>query len=318
MRSTSGSFGFEQSETVVLAALSRGGLVESIHHGMAVLVDAEGKVLEAHGSYRKQILPRSAVKPLQAVAMRRAGLSLSGAELAISCGSHQGTEAHQDLVRGILASAGLAESDLQCPEAWPGNIEARIRATSKSRIAFNCSGKHAGFLATSVLNGWDTASYLSPTHPLQRRVIEVMEEFASERIGFTTVDGCGAPLHALSLAGLARAIARFTESETEIGDAMLENAWAVGDHLAQDSLIMNEGLIAKVGAEGVFVIGTAQGQAAAVKIADGSLRPAALVALKLLRNQDLVSVELYERLFESLTTRSLGGEQELGVLAPTF
>jgi len=311
---SSSAWGYEVSDTVQLATLSRGNFIESRHHGLAVIVDPDGKVLEAHGSYRKQILPRSAVKPLQAVAMQRAGLKLTGAELAISAGSHQGTKEHQELVLAILKSAGLDESHLKCPLAWPGNLEARAQFREQNRLAFNCSGKHAGFLATSAKNGWGLEDYLSSDHPLQKIVVEVIEEFAGEKITFSTIDGCGAPLHALSLVGLARAIGKFSREEVLIRTAMLDHPWAVGDKLAHDSLIMEKGFIAKIGAEGVFVIGTKAGFGVAVKIADGSLRPAALVALKLLLNQGLIEPKIHDELFQKLNTKSIGGEKEIGQL----
>lgn len=312
------SWSYLPSDTVLLARLIRSGISESVHHGLAVIVDPEGKVLEAHGSYKKQILPRSAVKPLQAVAMQRAGLYLTGAELAISAGSHQGTKEHQDLVLSILQSAGLTEDSLLCPVAWPGNIESRALAKEQSKLAFNCSGKHAGFLATCVKNHWDTKSYLDQGHPLQQQIMEVIEEFAGEKISFSTVDGCGAPLHAISLYGLAKAIGKFTRDEHGIRDAMLENPWAVGDKLAQDSLIMEQGFVAKIGAEGVFVIGTKEGFGVAVKIADGSLRPAALASLKLLFNQGLIEKSVYKGLQEKFQVLSLGGSQVLGELEISF
>lgn len=314
---SSSHWGYQLSDTVQLATLTRAGFVESRHHGLAVIVDPEGKVLEAHGAYRKQILPRSAVKPLQAVAMKRAGLKLTGAELAISAGSHQGTKEHQDLVLSILNSVELGEEKLQCPVAWPGNLESRALSKEQTRLAFNCSGKHAGFLATCAINNWDLKTYLEPNHPLQKLVVEVIEEFAGEKVTFSSVDGCGAPLHALSLAGLARSIGKFTKEEESIRDAMLQNPWAVGDTLAQDSLIMERGFVAKIGAEGVFVIGTKAGFGVAVKIADGSLRPAALGALKLLFKQGLIDEGIYQELQKKFQVASLGGSQILGELEIT-
>lgn len=311
-------WGYQVSDTVQLATLTRDGFIESRHHGLAVIVDPEGKVLEAHGAYRKQILPRSAVKPLQAVAMQRSGLKLTGAELAISAGSHQGTKEHQDLVLSILKSAGLSEANLKCPVAWPGNLEARALAIEQTRLAFNCSGKHAGFLTTCAINNWDLENYLEPDHPLQKLVVDVIEEFSGEKVTFSTIDGCGAPLHALSMAALARSIGKFTREEESIRDAMLSNAWAVGDRLAQDSLILEKGFVAKIGAEGVFVIGTKEGHGVAVKIADGSLRPAALVALKILLNQGLIEKSVFEELSEKFVVKSLGGEKDLGRLDTCF
>jgi L-asparaginase II len=218
----------------------------------------------------------------------------------------------------ILADAGLSESDLMCPVAWPGNLKARSAATAETKAAFNCSGKHAGFLATCVVNGWDTKTYLQPEHPLQKLIVEVIEEFSEEKIPHSTFDGCGAPLHAMSLQGLARAVGKFAATEVEIRDAMLANPWVVDDRGASDTLVMEKGMLAKIGAEGVFVIGLASGHGVAVKVTDGSMRPAGLAAIKMLSNNGLLDKKVYEALFANLTVASTGGTEKLGQLEAAF
>ena len=303
---------------VEVAALERDGIIESRHRGIAALTDSEGKLVDHLGSAKRLIYPRSAVKPMQVVAMRRAGLNLTGAELAICAGSHQATPAHIKLVESILAGAGLTESDLKCPLAWPGNPTARAAATAESRIAFNCSGKHAGFMAASVAAGWPTESYLDADHPLQASIRDVLEEFSGEKILHSSVDGCGAPLHTITVEGLARAIGRVAASEPEIVEAMLANPWAVGDTKSMDALVMQHGMIAKIGAEGVFVIGLNTGHGVAVKIADGSLRSAPLVALALLQRNQLITDAVYAELKSALAVHSLGGDKILGDLKVVF
>jgi L-asparaginase II len=303
---------------VEVAVLERDSIIESRHRGIAALTDAEGKLIDQLGSAKRLIYPRSAVKPMQVVAMRRAGLKLSGAELAICAGSHQATPAHIKLVERILAGAGLTESDLQCPLAWPGNPIARAEATAESRIAFNCSGKHAGFLAASAIAGWPTESYLDAEHPLQISIREVLEEFSGEKILHSSVDGCGAPLHTITVEGLARAIGKVAATEPEIVEAMLDNPWAVGDTKSMDALVMQHGMIAKIGAEGVFVIGLKSGHGVAVKIADGSLRSAALVAIALLHRNGLIADATYVELKTALAVHSLGGDKVLGELKVVF
>jgi L-asparaginase II len=312
------NWGYQVSDTVQLAYLTRAGIIESRHHGLVCLTGPDGKLIQEHGNSRKLIYPRSAVKPLQALAMRRAGLTLSGAQLAMSSASHQGTPEHTAIVLEILADAGLTESDLLCPVAWPGNPTARAAAASETRAAFNCSGKHAAFLATCVKNGWDTNTYLQPEHPLQKLIVEVIEEFSGETIPLSTFDGCGAPLHLMSLQGLARSIGKFAETETDIRDAMLANPWVVDDRGASDTSVMEKGMLAKIGAEGVFVIGLASGHGVAVKVADGSMRPAGLAALKMLLNNGLLEQKIYDELFAKLTVASLGGSENLGQLEVAF
>lgn len=307
----------KSSDFAVVAELVRAGLVESRHWGIAALVGSDGKLIDEIGKSKRLIFPRSSVKPLQAVAARRAGLKLSGAALAITCGSHQGTEAHAKLVEEILVSAGQSLDSLQCPLAWPGSVEAAIAAGSQKREYFNCSGKHAGFLAAAVAAGFPTDSYLSPEHPLQKLITEVIEEYSGEKVLFSTIDGCGAPLHTITVEGLARAIGTFTATDTAIVDAMLGNAWAVDGHGTADTLLMEAGYIAKLGAEGVFVIGTKDGHGVAVKIADGNLRAAPLVAMGLLHKNGLMETALYEELFDKISQKVTGGSQVTGRLEIT-
>jgi L-asparaginase II len=308
------NWNYQVADTMQLAYLTRAGLIESRHHGIAALTGPDGKLISQYGNARKLIYPRSAVKPLQTVAMQRAGFNLEGELLAIATASHQGTIRHQQLVIEVLESAGLSEKHLLCPVAWPGNAEARKTASSETRLAFNCSGKHAGFLATCVKNNWDTKSYLEPEHPLQLLVKEVIEEFSGEKIPHSTADGCGAPLHAMSVIGLARAIGKFAATEIQIATAMKDNGWVIDDVAAQDSLFLDLGMVAKIGAEGVFVVGLDSGHAVALKIADGSLRPAGLIAAKILFDHELIAKSVFDELFEALALKINGGNQIVGSL----
>lgn len=304
--------------------LVRAGMVESRHRTVAALTGPDGKLVDHLGVAKRLVYARSALKPLQAVAMRRAGLHLTGAQLAISVASHQGTPAHLELVRAVLAGAGLDESALQCPVSWPGNPSARATVAAagagESRLAFNCSGKHAGFLAAAKVAGWSTDDYLAPEHPLQRLVVEVLEEYTGEAIVHSTIDGCGAPLHATTVEGLARAGGRLVLEEPEIAAAMRENAWVVGDQNTPDAVLMrgagptsgDAGLTAKLGAEGVMLVGTADGHGVAVKIADGGMRAAALVAIGLLRRNDLLAADAYQALWSELAPKVMGGNQVVG------
>lgn len=307
----------KSSDFAVVAELVRDGLVESRHWGIAALVGPDGKVIDEIGKSKRLIFPRSSIKPLQAVAARRSGLNLSGAQLAITTGSHQGTKDHAKLVEEILVGAGLGLDSLQCPVAWPAGVEAALEAGTQKREYFNCSGKHAGFLAASVAAGFDTETYLDPEHPLQKLILEVLEEYSGEKVLFSTIDGCGAPLHTITVEGLARAIGKFTATDTEIVNPMLGNAWAVDGHGTADTLLMEAGYIAKLGAEGVFVIGTKDGHGVAVKIADGNLRAAPLVAMRLLQKNGLMETALYEELFEKISQKVTGGSQVTGRLEIT-
>ena len=198
-----------QPEQVVLAEVVRSGFVEGHHRGSVVAVDPVGEVLFAHGDTTSPIFPRSCNKPLQATAMVRLGLDLPPELLALACASHSGEPFHVEGVRRILAGAGLDESALQTPPDWPLDDverEAAIRGGGqRSAVLMNCSGKHAAMLATCVLRGWDLSTYTEPTHPLQAAIAVTFAELTGEAVAAVGVDGCGAPLFATSLRGLARA-----------------------------------------------------------------------------------------------------------------
>jgi L-asparaginase II len=306
--------GFEPADLAQLATINRAALVECTHFGLACLVSPTGQLLAEYGKASKLVYPRSAVKPLQTVATQRAGLHLQGAQLAISSGSHQGTAEHVALVREILSDAQLSFDDLRCPVAWPGNSQARSQANSPSKECFNCSGKHAAFLAACVAAGWDTETYLEPGHPLQILIRQVLEEYSGENITVSTIDGCGAPLHAMSLAGLAKSIGKFAKQDSQAATAMLDFPWAVGGYDSPDYFVLAQGMVAKLGAEGVFVIGLADGHGVAVKIADGSLRAAPAVALKVLLNHGLIEQQVYLELCEQINPKILGGASVVGQL----
>lgn len=285
---------------VELAVVTRGNLVESWHRGIAVVTDPEGKTVLNRGNGKRLIYPRSAIKPLQTVAMRRVGLDLTGEQLAITSASHRSTKEHIKLVQEILAKANLPESALKCPDG----------------IVYNCSGKHAGFLYSCVLNGWDTDSYLDIENPIQQKVIEVLEEFSGEKILHSTVDGCGAPLHAMTVEGIARATGLLTKTETELVDTLTGNGWVISNHGVPDAVLLDSGFIAKNGAEGVFAVGTRLGYGICIKIADGNLRAAPLVALKLLFEMQLIGESLFQELSTKLAIPSLGGGKAQGWLSP--
>lgn len=308
-----------------LVELLRGGLREGAHRGSAVLVDPGGRVVRAVGEVDAAMYPRSSSKPAQAVGMLRAGLDVSGADLALVAASHNGEPEHAERVRAMLAGAGLDESDLGCPADWPMSAAARDRVVAagggRARSTMNCSGKHAGMLLTCRARGWSTADYLELAHPLQRGLAEAIAELSGEDIERATVDGCGAPLHAISLAGLARMFSRIAKGGGElqrVADAMREHPWWVGGTGREDTLLMRAvpGLVSKMGAEGVIALGLPDGRAAAVKIADGASRarvPAAVAALRALAADELPGADR-DVLDELAEEPVFGGDQRVGTV----
>jgi L-asparaginase II len=311
--------------SVELAVLERSGLVESRHLGAAAVIAPDGSLLRAFGNPDAVVYPRSSLKPFQAIAVQRAGLHLEGEKLALAMASHTGTERHLAVVREILASAGLDESALQCPADWPSNADAaftaRVAGLGKRRVAMNCSGKHAAFLAACVQNGWPFDSYLDPAHPLQQLVRSTVEEFTGEPTAHVGVDGCGAPLFAITLRGLATAIGRVAGSPTSdptgpaarLVSAVLANPWAI-DGPGEPNTVITErlGLFAKEGAEGVMVLGAPDGTAVALKMLDGSPRAIFLVALGLLASVGAVDAALASDVAVDITEPVLGGGAPVG------
>jgi L-asparaginase II len=266
-----------------VAHLVRGGVIEGIHYGSVVVLGADGEVELQLGDIEAAFYPRSALKPVQAVAMLRAGLPLDGALLSLTAASHSGEERHLAGARQILELAGATEDDLRNVTDMPYDPAVRDRwireGRQPSRLAQNCSGKHAAMLYTCRLNGWSLEDYLDPAHPLQQAIAEIVEDLTGQAIARVTVDGCGAPLFSVSLHGLARALARITAAaegtpERTVADAMrahAEMASGAGRDVAELMRAV-PGLLTKDGFEGVQVAALPDGRAVAVKIADGANR----------------------------------------------
>ena len=264
----------------VLAELTRNGLVESIHAGHLIMLNADGSDHKVKGSVDMPIFPRSSVKCMQTSAMVRSGLKLEPRLLALTEASHSGAAMHQEGVLEILASADLNESDLQCAFDKPlGDLE-RVAWGEKpaTRLAMNCSGKHAGMLATCVANGWDTKTYLNADHPLQVAVLAEIESLAGVKVANKTFDGCGAPLFALTTRELANAIRNITISKDPVHVEVMNAARTYPEMVAGEGRLTTRtmkvvpGLFMKEGAEAVEVASMADGRTLVFKISDGSWR----------------------------------------------
>ncbi|WP_318205069.1 asparaginase [Streptomyces sp. SCL15-4] len=306
-----------------VAHLVRGGIVEGVHYGSVVVLGPDGRVRFRLGDTEAAFYPRSALKPLQAVAMLRAGLPLDGELLSLAAASHSGEERHLAGTRRLLELAGLAEDDLRNVPDMPFDPVVRdawVReGRMPSRLAQNCSGKHAAMLWTAKLNGWSLEDYLDPAHPLQRKIAATVEELTGQRIARVTVDGCGAPLFAVSLHGLARALARITSAapgtpEAKVADAMREHAEMASGSGRDVAALMRAvpGLLAKDGFEGVQAAALPDGTAVAVKIADGANRARIPVAAAALARAGVDAGLLTEFAGEPL----LGGGEPVGCVRP--
>lgn len=276
-----------------LAVVRRSGVIESRHYGSLLALHRDGRLAVSLGDPDALILPRSTVKPLQALACLTAGAPLADHELAIAAGSHTGEDEHVRVVREMLTRAGVDESYLGCPADWPENAETRegmIRAgESPSRVCMNCSGKHAAMILASAINGWDLASYLEPQHPLQRHVRATMTALTGIPVEHDAVDGCGAPLFSTTVRGLAVAFQRLVLAEEgtpefQVAQAMRAYPYYVGGtgHANSLTMMLVPGALAKGGAEGVIGMAAPTGESVAMKIIDGNPRATTMIAINAL------------------------------------
>lgn len=328
---------FAAQDAAELVSLSRNGQVESRHSGAAVVTGPSGEVLATVGPPEATVFGRSALKPLQAIASLRLGAELESRHLAVASGSHRGTSRHRRLVREILAGAGLDKSALQCPRAWPKDRGELLKMAERTRredgprrnrLAFNCSGKHAAWLAACVASGLDPETYLEPDHPLQREVLSVIQDYSGTEVTHVGVDGCGAPAPRLALAGLARGIGRVASAPeraarglgiddhaVQVATSMLRHPWAVQGRNSSNTLILRElGLLAKSGADGVLVVAAPDGTAVAVKTLDGASRANNLVALNLMAHfaPEQVDLRALHAVLDAVTPTVLGGGRPVG------
>ncbi len=291
------------ADAPVLAHYVRGGFVESAHRASVVATGPGGDHLLALGAVDDPIFPRSSNKPVQTLAMVRAGLRMPPQHLALASASHSGEDFHVTAVREMLASVGLTEGALQNTPDYPVDgptREAVLRAGGVPLpITQNCSGKHAAMLATCVVNDWDTATYRDASHPLQQAIATTLSELTGDEIAATAVDGCGAPVMAVTLAGLARAFGAMASAEpgtpeAEVADAIRAfPAYLGGTGRDVTALIEGTpGLIAKDGAESVYAVGLADGRGIALKVADGFPRAKPVILAAVLRRLGVESPAL--------------------------
>ena len=322
-------------ESVELAVYERSGFIESRHAGSAIVLD--GVTAETRlrlGNPDAPVFPRSAMKPFQAIAILSSGVTLEGQQLAIATASHTGSAGHVALVRQLLDRAGLTSDALACPADWPTDRTMRnelvLSSMGADPVYMNCSGKHAAMLLACVQNDWPIVGYLDPEHALQKRVREIVERFTGDKVIATGVDGCGAPVHAMSLVALARGIRGVSTASiaspfamlrgaASLRAAVLANAWVAGGVGEPDTAIVEKlGIFAKIGAEGVMVLSTTDGTTVALKILDGNLRVAAIVGLQLLVRVGTLTQTQVDEVAPALDLTVLGGGKPVGVLRATI
>lgn len=267
--------------------LLREGILESTHKVTAVITDHRGRLLSQAGNGEMSTFIRSALKPFQALAVTSTGtlerFGLSDRDLAIMCGSHQGTVEQSRQVFHILWRCDIDPTALQCPTP----------KGQDSPLQYNCSGKHAGMLAVSQQRYFPLETYLHRSHPVQKLIISKVSELlgmpAEEFI--RARDDCGAPTYAMPMIQMARLYAQLASGDNldleRILRAMTHHPRMVAGEGAFDTELMRltEGeLVSKSGAEGIQCIGrVGQGLGLAIKVRDGAKRAKYAIAIHLLR-----------------------------------
>lgn len=208
-------------DSVPLVEITRGKVVESLQYGVVVVVGADGRVMASSGNQDTVALLRSSAKPFQVLPFLAAGgmqhFGLNLEEVAIMCASHTGTDRHVEVVKGILKKIGLGEEYLQCGIHPPGDGATYVRmmrsGEAPTPARHNCSGKHSGFLAYSVMKGAPVDSYLDPAHPVQQAILSNFAAFCDLLVDEVElgVDGCSAPVFAVPMRKAALAMARLVD-----------------------------------------------------------------------------------------------------------
>ena len=282
----------------ILAEVTRGAMVESRHRGAIAVIKVDGQIVAAIGNTERLIYPRSAIKPLQALALVESGAAkafgLGVVELALACASHNSEPQHIEALRTWLGRVGLTECQFECGAHLPRRTTDRdelAKTGSKPRpIHNNCSGKHAGFMTTALHCGKPVKGYTRHEHLVQQRAMDIVSELGGVSLldAPAGIDGCGIPVAGMPLKSVALAFARFANGKglakqrraatLAIYQAMVEQPFMVAGTGRWCTRAIKSGggaFIVKTGAEGVYCGAVpAAGIGIAIKVDDGAQRAA--------------------------------------------
>ena len=300
--------------------VTRGDAVESRHLVAAAVADVDGRLYGAWGDVDAPIFPRSAIKPLQALPLVLSGaadaFAVTPVELALATGSQIGTTRHLEVAEAFRHRIGADLAEITCGAHMPYDpVAARTMIcndTSPTALHNNCIGKHLGMIATARHLGEPVEAYLAPDHPVQRRILAMLETLGGQTLGGAPVgiDGCSAPNFAMPLRALARAFARFGAADAldpalatacrRVTAAMIAAPDMVGGQgkLSTELIAASGGAaLLKEGAEGVAAaVIPHKGLGIALKVADGAGRAADMAMVALLRYVGAISHEMQRAL----------------------
>ena len=304
----------------IAVEVTRGSMVESVHRVIAAVVDRHGKPLLSWGDIDRPIYPRSAIKPLQALAVIETGaadaFNLSDDEIALCCASHRGEPMHVQRVLSILQRLGLSVDDLSCGPQTPGHAPSAraliVAREEPSRAHNNCSGKHSGMLTTARHTGAPVNGYSAPDHPIQTRLIGDVGAMGGVDLSATArgIDGCGIPVFGMPLIAVARAMANLADpvDQTEVRQAAAKRiitACAAHPLMLSGTDTFNSSVLAetgerallKGGAEGVYTAAVpGLGVGICVKADDGASRAASVAIGAILCHLGIIDAETESRL----------------------
>ena len=300
-----------------MVEVTRSGEIESFHQGAAVLINSSGEILKEWGNSEKLIYPRSALKPIQSLNLYKdgiaEGLNISDEYIALTTASHHSEIFHQKMVIKWLEKINLNEDELCCGPDWPWNLDdkfvAKKNSKQKRRIFHNCSGKHCGHLAVSKYKGFPIENYNENNHPIQKELIDLIENLSSYKIKNIGVDGCTLPNPLIPIKKFAFAMAqmadynKLNENSTiakRIFDSCTKFPEITGGTNSVNCALtkLSKGKIFfKNGAEGVFVaIIPEQKSSLVVKIDDGASRAAEIAIAGLISELKIIDENKLEQL----------------------
>ena len=299
-----------------MVEVTRSNFTESVHHGVAVLINSSGEVLREWGNSDILIYPRSALKPIQSLNLYKdgvaEGLNLSDDFIALTTASHHAEYIHQKMINNWLKKINLKEKHLSCGPSWPWNIKDQFKAHTKykikRRIFHNCSGKHCGHLAVSKYKNLPIKNYQNKNHPIQKDLIKLIEDLSKYKIKNIGVDGCTLPNPLIPLKKFAFAAAQLADYKKlnehsaiakRIFDSCVKFPEIAGGSKSVNSILTKlskRRAFVKNGAEGVFVaIIPEKKSALAVKIIDGASRAAEVAIAGLLSELKIINNDQIEK-----------------------
>ena len=299
-----------------MVEITRSNDVESVHYGTAVLINSSGEVLKEWGNSDLLIYPRSALKPIQSLNLYKdgvaEGLKLSDEYIALTTASHHAEDLHQKMITEWLQKINIGEDKLCCGADWPWNMDDKFKANlkykKKRRIFHNCSGKHCGHLAVSKYKDLPIENYNQNNHPIQKELINLIENLSNFKIKNIGIDGCTLPNPLIPLKKFALAAAKIVDYKSlneasdiakRIFDSCVKFPEITGGSKSVNCALtkLSKGkAFFKNGAEGVFVaIIPEQKSALAVKITDGAARAAEVAIAGLISELKIIDEDQIEK-----------------------